>query len=116
MKTFGRAGIFAVLSMTLLFSACTGEDNAGEESAQTTYTAAQIAEHDAAGDCWMAIDGKVYDVTEFIGRHPGGNEILQGCGTDATAIFHARPGSGTDHSSMADAQLTQYQIGVLSEE
>jgi cytochrome b involved in lipid metabolism len=36
----------------------------------------------------MCIAGKVYDVTEYAKRHPGGNVIYQGAGKDATLIFN----------------------------
>ena len=37
---------------------------------------------------WIAVDGTVYDVTEFLRRHPGGAPILQAyAGLDATAAF-----------------------------
>jgi cytochrome b involved in lipid metabolism len=40
----------------------------------------------------MAIRGKVYDVTKFISKHPGGNQILNGCGKDATSYFEGVKG------------------------
>ena len=37
------------------------------------------------GDCWLGIDGLVYDVTKFLDDHPGGPEIvLEHAGKDAT--------------------------------
>ena len=56
------------------------------------YTLADVATHNNAASCWMAIRGKVYDVTSFISRHPGGNRILQGCGKDATPLFEGVKG------------------------
>jgi len=32
----------------------------------------EVAQHKAKNDVWLAIDGKVYDVTEFLSEHPGG--------------------------------------------
>ncbi|KAI1322339.1 mitochondrial cytochrome-like protein b2 [Xylariaceae sp. FL0255] len=51
-------------------------------------TGEEIAKHRSAASCWVVIDGKVYDVTSYLGEHPGGPAILlrQG-GTDATAEF-----------------------------
>ncbi len=40
------------------------------------------------GEIWMAISGKVYDITRYISYHPGGREeILRGAGSDATALY-----------------------------
>ncbi len=37
------------------------------------------------GDCWLVIEGRVYDVSEFMIRHPGGRWIiLAQAGKDAT--------------------------------
>ncbi len=77
------------------------------------YTIAQVAEHDSATDCWMVIQGKVYDVTEFISRHPGGSVIIRGCGIDATGLFESRPTDNSPHSLRARDIASQYQIGVI---
>ncbi|PSR79296.1 mitochondrial cytochrome-like protein b2 [Coniella lustricola] len=49
----------------------------------------EIANHKTADSCWIVIENKVYDVTGFLNRHPGGRGILlkQG-GTDATNEFN----------------------------
>jgi len=81
----------------------------------TTYMLADIANHATSNDCWLAIEGKVYDVTNFISVHPGGQAILQGCGTDATTLYDTRPmGSGTPHSQRARDLLANYYIGDLA--
>lgn len=77
----------------------------------------EVAEHATKDDCWMVIEGKVYDTTEFIssGKHPGGSAILQGCGKDATSLFNTRPmGSKTPHTPTARSFLPKFQIGVLA--
>lgn len=38
---------------------------------------------------FIGIDGKWYEVSNFIGRHPGGPIIEQFLGQDASAVFHA---------------------------
>ena len=37
----------------------------------------------------IGIDGRWYDVTKFVSKHPGGKVILEYVGRDASAIFHA---------------------------
>lgn len=41
---------------------------------KTTLSTEDIEPHNHAGDCWVAVDGKVWDVTDFLSIHPGGSE------------------------------------------
>lgn len=84
-------------------------------TASTRLTAAEVAWHDRPEDCWMIIDGHVYDVTAFIAAHPGGEAILRGCGKDASAFFAARDAAG-GHSAGAWALLDGHRLGALGEE
>lgn len=86
-----------------------------EKDAQ--YTLADIAEHATADDCWFAIEGKVYNVTDFIasGKHGGGDAIIKGCGLDATEMFNNRDGEGSSHSETARSFLPNFEIGTLVE-
>ena len=81
------------------------------------YTLDMIAEHNSPSDCWIGIEGMVYDVTPFIAdqAHPGGPAILQGCGKDATEMFNERPNGSGAHSQDARSMLPQYYIGDLAE-
>ena len=90
---------------------------AAEEPApyEMAFSLEEVARHAAADDCWMVIEGQVYDVTDYFGRHPGGNEtLLLGCGQEATELFQTKPqGSGTDHKPFAYELLADYLIGDL---
>ena len=90
---------------------------AGEAMMTTTYTLAQVAEHATKDDCWMAMEGGVYDITAVIasGKHPGGAAIISGCGKDATAMFNNRPNGSGAHSEQARAGLMGTKIGDLAE-
>ncbi|KAH6302835.1 hypothetical protein HBI39_115350 [Parastagonospora nodorum] len=49
---------------------------------------AEIAKHSTKKSCWIVLDSKAYDVTNFVPEHPGGAVILlQHAGTDATEEF-----------------------------
>jgi L-lactate dehydrogenase (cytochrome) len=48
----------------------------------------EVQKHNTRSDCWVVIDGKVYDVSEFIDMHPGGAAIIaKNAGKDVTKIF-----------------------------
>jgi len=47
-----------------------------------TISSDELKSHDSETDCWIAYDGKVYDITSFLPKHPGGIErITPYCGT-----------------------------------
>ena len=68
----------------------------------------EVAKHSKKEDAWMALFGNVYDVTDWISIHPGGDVILYGVGKDATAMF-----SGVGHQSDAIQFMEKYKIGIL---
>ena len=41
---------------------------------QFYYTAEEVLQHDKEDDCWLIVDGSVYNVTKWIPRHPGKRE------------------------------------------
>jgi cytochrome b involved in lipid metabolism len=71
-----------------------------------SYTATEVATHANSESCWLILDKKIYDVTSFIGKHPGGESILRGCWKDATQMFSRHPES-------AKAMKEQFYIGDL---
>lgn len=77
-----------------------------------TYTKDEVAKHNTPGDAWMIINKKVYNITKWIDKHPGGNVILQGIGKDATAMFNHK-GGGVGHSASAHKILEKYYMGDL---
>ncbi len=81
-----------------------------------SYTLAQVAAHNKESDCWLTIEGKVYDVTAFIPSHPGGKAIIGGCGKDATVLFNERPTNDKGpHPAQARELLPKYEIGILAQ-
>lgn len=78
----------------------------------TIYTTADVAAHASSDDCWTVIDQKVYNITEYINRHPGGKQITATCGIDSTAMFNGTTEPGFPHASEALNSVSTYQIGV----
>ena len=83
------------------------------ETLEASFSLVTLARHDHIDDCWMAIDGVVYDFTEYIPRHPTAPEVMTiWCGRDASVGYHTKD-IGQPHSRRADALLGRYRIGVL---
>lgn len=40
------------------------------------YDLDECKNHTTDKDCWLVINSKVYDVTEFLDEHPGGYDII----------------------------------------
>lgn len=77
----------------------------------TKFTRAQIAKHNTDKDCWLIVDGKVYDVTDFIDEHPGGYEaVMKNPGGDNTEGFQ-----GPHHPPKAEHLIGEYFIGELAD-
>jgi hypothetical protein len=54
-----------------------------------TITREAVAKNISDDSLWFIIDSKVYDVSDFIDAHPGGEAVLkQVAGTDATEAFY----------------------------
>jgi cytochrome b involved in lipid metabolism len=48
----------------------------------------ELAQHATAKDCWLLIEGIVYDVTKYLDNHPGGSAVMvEHAGQDCTSNF-----------------------------
>lgn len=75
-----------------------------------TYTATEVAKHNSGASCFSFVDGGVYDLTNWISRHPGGQSAIKYmCGIDATDAFMSQHAGERRPTSILD----QYKIGTL---
>ncbi|KAI8950072.1 glycolate oxidase [Xylaria longipes] len=49
---------------------------------------AEVAKHNTEKDCWVVINGKVWDVSDFLEKHPGGASVISRySGRDASEAY-----------------------------
>ncbi|KAK7292848.1 hypothetical protein RJT34_15702 [Clitoria ternatea] len=74
-----------------------------------TFTFEEVAKHNTKKDCWIIVNGKVYDVTPFLDDHPGGDEaLLSATEKDATTDFE-----DIGHSESAIEMMHTYYVGEV---
>ncbi|KAH9820960.1 L-lactate dehydrogenase (cytochrome) like protein [Teratosphaeria destructans] len=57
-------------------------------AATKLISVAEISQHNTPDDCWIVVDGRVWDMTEFAPDHPGGGEIIwKHAGHDASTTY-----------------------------
>lgn len=79
-----------------------------DSSVKRVITEEELARHNQDGDTWLAVNGQVYDVSEYLAEHPGGRDsIILASGGDATEDFLAI------HSNTAKAMMKKYHVGIL---
>ena len=118
-----KMAIIMIIFAVFLFTACpsnvddeTENSNGNPDPNAATYTLQDLENAKNEGKCWTAINGNVYDLTDYISQHPGGNIINEDCGMDSSDLFETRPmGSGTPHSVNARQILDTYYIGKCSD-
>ena len=86
----------------------------GEKELKVFTDLNEIFEHNTKESCWLLIENKVYDVTEF--KHPGGKQILlQNAGQDATTQFEDIGHSKKAHRQMEDLIVGTYDSGEIED-
>ncbi|PYH35108.1 putative cytochrome b5 reductase [Aspergillus neoniger CBS 115656] len=76
-----------------------------------TFSLEEVGSHNSKVDLWVAIHGKVYDVTSYVKDHPGGADLLiDVAGQDATAAYE-----DVGHSEDANEILESFLIGTLKD-
>jgi len=85
---------------------------APEKTNLTKYALKDVSGHKDKNSTWIVIHDKVYDVTQFLEEHPGGEEVLlEQAGKDATEHFE-----DVGHSTDARTMMNDYLIGEVRDE
>jgi len=88
-----------------------GKGVAVKAAAGAGYTLEKVKANASAASCWTVIKGNVYDLTKWIGSHPGGESaIISLCGVDGSAAF----ASQHEGKSKPESRLAGYLLGPLA--
>ena len=100
----GHSGAEATWANVL---AATSQGASAETSDAEGYTLDEVAAHATIDDCWIVVDGTVYDASGYAAAHPGGaSRIADICGTDATQAFRNQHGNqGSPNRTLAGFEL-----------
>jgi cytochrome b involved in lipid metabolism len=108
-----QSGLILILIISL--SGCLGEQKITLDE-QYLLTFEEVSQHNSPEDCWLIINGKVYDITSYK-DHPGGTEMLyQWCGKESSETFSTKENQGRDHEEWAYDLLGEYYIGDIVNE
>ena len=76
------------------------------------FSLEEVQQHNTEKDAWVIHRGNVYDVSEFLERHPGGKDILLAyAGQDVTTLM--TQDDLHKHTTFAYGWLGKYLIGRL---
>lgn len=71
-------------------------------------TVVEIAKHNTSSDCYLIVKNKVYSVSSYVSKHPGGRgKIINNCGKEVSGVF------ASIHSNFAWNLLNDFYIGDL---
>eukprot|EP01130_Rhizamoeba_saxonica_P017108 TRINITY_DN8141_c0_g1_i1.p1 TRINITY_DN8141_c0_g1~~TRINITY_DN8141_c0_g1_i1.p1 ORF type:complete len:141 (-),score=28.58 TRINITY_DN8141_c0_g1_i1:28-450(-) len=64
-------------------------ENLGCADAPRPVTVSELSLHNKIDDCWIALQGQVFDITQFLPYHPGGKDIIvEVAGKDVTEYYN----------------------------
>ncbi len=70
------------------------------------YKLEEVKKHNKKENGWVILYGNVYNITDWIDNHPGGDIIISALGSDGTDLFEE-----TGHSKSSLEHIEEYKIG-----
>lgn len=84
----------------------TGPSTGNPSTANITLSFAEVKKHNSKQDCWSIVNGKVYNLTSYVAKHPGGPGVISNiCGKDGTNAFANQHGSSSKPNNTLDGFL-----------
>ena len=89
---------------------------ASQQQGRPVFTKKEVSKHQTSDDCWIILESKehgsqarVYNVTDYVEEHPGGQAILNNAGGTSTKGFY-----GPQHPARVFDMIEDFYIGDLA--
>ena len=79
------------------------------------YTISEVAQHNKLDDLWTIYKNNVYNISDYVKNHPGGNIILNSAGKDIESVWSSMGYGWHANSERIINKLESYKIGTLIE-
>ena len=88
----GVGGFLILRKVTLAIPPASVTSTGAAPAVAGKFTPAELALHNTQGDCYVAYQNEVFNITWFIPRHEGGDIIVQQCGQVTDDFSKIHPG------------------------
>jgi cytochrome b involved in lipid metabolism len=85
--------------------------------AEKVISLEELSKHSSETDCWMAIDGAVYDMSQYIKLHQEEckkMKFVDYCGVDASEVWKKTESGKSPHKKKSYRSLEKAKVGQLT--
>lgn len=108
-----KVSIAAIVASGIALATSNKLSNDEAPKSNKTVELEEFLKHNNRNDCWVAINGKIFDLTEFIPNHPGGETpLINHAGYDGTKVYEKIHPKGTLEKFLPEDKF----IGMLNGE
>ena len=83
------------------------------ETFQNTFTLEEVAKHNTVNDLWTYYKGNVYNLTDWVSKHPGGRVVIKAGGKDMEKVWKEMGLEWHSKNTRVLEILEKYKIGTL---
>jgi cytochrome b involved in lipid metabolism len=84
------------------------------EDTQRVFSLEEVIKHNKENDAWCTYENNVYNITNYISKHPGGSIIKNAIGKDLSEVWTKFGVAWHMDNSSILSKLERYKIGKLS--
>jgi uncharacterized protein with NAD-binding domain and iron-sulfur cluster len=82
---------------------------------ENIYSIKEISKHNTKNDLWTYYKNNVYNLTDYVKKHPGGNIILRAGGKNLEEVWEKNGVSWHNKNVKVLEYLNKYKIGIIKD-